>query len=206
MTKKIAVLKRGYEYNDNWYSHDSNIEIQNSKIFNNIEDAETFRKEATFIEINEYPTNGNLRNVINDSGVDVNLLLEIIKKYSDNSIDDYEIFISPKLLFIKRFKDDIYNIIKDLYYTLVDIEVDDNSSTLSLDWENNYEAKTRYIFINDEDNNILLHSATEAAKVEKDEYEEYVEYYLKGKKYDKKSDWLSESRKYKIDNILKSEE
>ncbi len=45
MTKKIAVLKRGYEYDDNWYSHDGNIEIEKSKIFDNIEDAESFRKK-----------------------------------------------------------------------------------------------------------------------------------------------------------------
>ena len=32
--KKIAVLKWGYEYDDNWYSHDGNIDEKNIKLFN----------------------------------------------------------------------------------------------------------------------------------------------------------------------------
>lgn len=85
---------------------------------------------------------------------------------------------------------------------IVDIEVNEDN-TIEFNWENNYAKEFFYKGIL-EDNKFLLHSVTDAALVTLDDYDIYKKFYLKGKLYEKEKEWLSDIRKYKIENILKS--
>lgn len=199
--KKIMVVKYGYEYDDNFYNHDGKIDINKCNIFDDIEKAEEFKKAKTKYELFNHPTNGDLYNVLD--GIDENNIDLLASFLGIEKEENYynHLTITKKHLTKKKYAE-LYPIIKDLYFKIVEIEIENNSN-VELEWKSNY-SKTKFLGII-KDDKFELHSSTKPAIIEKDDYEVYKEYYLKGKKYEKKQDWISESRKYKIDNILKEE-
>lgn len=74
-------MSRNYEYDDNFYSHYDNVEVNNSFLFDNIELAEEYRRMKTFESILDYPTCGNLINVLNSNEVNMMSIIDIYTKY-----------------------------------------------------------------------------------------------------------------------------
>jgi hypothetical protein len=200
--KKYVVVKYNYEYNDNWYEHDDNISETEIKIFDDKDVAEAYKKELSKEAINDYPTDGNLANI--QDNINLSKVRDFVNSESDgDDDDDYEVNINEEFLKGEKW-DKLYSIISDAFYKIVDVEVDVDTPSITLDWKSSYSKKTIIGIV--EDDNLILHSATEPALVEKDDYEVYKTYYLKGQKYEKVAEWKSESRKYKIGNLLSENE
>ena len=215
--KKIAVLKWGYEYDDNWYSHDGNIDEKNIKLFNTFDEAEVFRKSESLKAIFEFPTEGDFSNVINDSKIESSILFDVICKH----IKTFDRHCSPSCLAKKEITpelwDELYPIIKELYFCIkeIDFVVSDNESKFTWSSEYNNTIFTGII----EADKFILHSHKNPAIIsidndieldlknynfnkDLDDYELYIKYYIKGKVCESKKDWTNKSRKYRIGDIL----
>ncbi len=203
--KKFVVLKYDYEYNDNWYEHNENISETEIKVFDKKDVAEKHKKDLTKKAIGEFPTENNLSN-IQDNVPNLSEIRNLINSNTedeDYDEDDYETRIPSHFLEGEKW-DKLYPMIADTFYKIVEVEVDADATSITLNWKSDYAEKT-YIGIV-ENNDFLLHSAKKPAVVEKDDWEVYKSFYLKGKKYEKESEWKSESRKYKIGNLLTENE